>query len=179
LLTFCAATTLAGCDTTSTAVPYSAATPNVIALQTALRPSNTKLNVGGFEVASGVSMPSCRLVGSLDPTSGKPVQEYLKAAFQTELMAAQALDTTAGVTLQGTVTEVKMDSIGGSWKIGIHVSSNIDAAGYDVSVDRSFKTSYVAVSACKNATDAFAPTVQELVGKVVADPGFAKLIGRT
>jgi hypothetical protein len=179
LVTTSALVALGGCDTTSAIAPYSPSTPNVLAFQSALKPTGTKVSVGDFDSAGGVEIPSCRLVGSLDVTSGKPLQQYVKDALQTELFTAQVYDTTAPVILKGTLIEAKVNTFGtGSWALGLHVSSNKDPSGYDVRVVRDFKTSYVATAACQNATNAFAPTVQDLIGKVVSDPGFVKLTGR-
>ena len=61
----------------------------------------------------------------------------------------------------------------------MQVSSNADSTGYHVEATPAFASSYSAVSACRNATSAFASTVQNLLSQVVNNAEFAKLVGRT
>jgi len=58
--------------------------------------------------------------------------------------------------------------------ITMAVDSN-NSAGYTVSVNYGFDTSWDAYSACKNVADAFGPAVQELLKQVVSHPQFASL----
>ena len=171
--------TLAGCDTTSAVAPYSASTPNVLAFQTALKQGGNSVNVGEFTQAATITKPSCRLMGDLDPTAGKSYAEYIKQAMQTELFAAQVYDVNAHVVIRGTVDDIKVSTFGtGSWTLGLQVTSTVDPTGYHVEVTHKFATSFSALSACRNATDAFAPTVQELLSQVVNNPEFAKLTAK-
>ena len=170
---------LAGCDTTSTMAPYSAATPNVLRLQSTLKAKGTTVRVGEFSSAPGVEEPKCRLMGSLDVTAGKPLSEYLQNALQTELLAAQVYDVNSNVVINGKIDELSIATMGSaSWTIGILVTSNIDPVGYHVRSTHPFKTSYSAVAACQNATNAFVPSVQDAMGEIVSDAGFAKLVGQ-
>lgn len=171
---------VAGCDTTSAVSPYVASTPNVLAFQKALKSGGSTVKVADFSAAPEVARPTCRLAGSLDVTSGKPLQDYVKDALQTELFTAQVYDTDAKVAITGRLDEVKVNTFGtGSWTLGLQVTSNIDPAGYHVQITRNFATSYTAVAACRNATSAFAPSVQDLIGAVIANPGFTKLVGKS
>lgn len=45
-----------------------------------------------------------------------------------------------------------------------------------MAVKYKYDTSFDAWSACKNVADAFAPAVQELLGKVVSNPKFIQLV---
>ena len=182
LLTFagCAALlVLSACDTTSAIVPYTASTPNMLALQTKMRPIGGRLRVGDFAMASGVEKPGCRLVGQMDVTSGRPIEEYVKNALQTEIFTAQLYDVDGSVVISGQVDEVKVNTFGtGSWTLGLKVTSNRDPTGYHVETVKRFGTSYIAEAACRNASNAFAPAVQDLLGQVFSNPGFDKLAGR-
>lgn len=170
---------LAGCDTTSAIAPYSPSTPNVLAFQTALKPSGSVVRVGEFKPGPGISNPTCRMAGSLDVTSGKPLEGYIKDAMQTELFTAGVYDVNASISINGTLDEVKVNTFGrGSWTLGLQVTSSADPIGYHVEAVRTFASSYSAVAACRNATYAFAPTVQDLLGQVVNNAGFSKLIGK-
>lgn len=171
---------VAACDTTSAIAPYSPSTSNVLAFQSALKPSATTVSVGDFTQAAGVAKPSCRLAGSLDVTSGKAIEQYIKDALQTELFTAQVYDVNSPVKINGRLDEVKVNTFGtGSWTLGLQVTSNRDPEGYHVQAVRTFSSSMSAMAACQNATNAFAPTVQDLIGQVVSNPGFAKLTGRS
>jgi len=174
----CALASLAACDTTTAVAPYTASTPNVLAFQSALKPGGSSVKVGDFtSTASG--KPSCRLAGELDVTAGKSYGEFIKSALQTELFTAQVYDVNSPVIISGNVDEVKVNTFGtGSWTLGLQVTSNRDPVGYHVQVVHNFASSYSAVSACRNATASFAPTVQDLLGQVVNNPGFAKLAGK-
>jgi len=171
---------LVGCDTTSAVMGYAPSTTNVLAFQGALKPSGTTVKVGDFTAGPGVAAPSCRMAGALDVSQGKPLQQYVRDALQTELFTAQVYDGAALVTITGSLDEAKVNTFGtGSWTLGLQVTSNRDPVGYHVTATRQFKSSYSAIAACQNATNAFAPTVQDLLGQVITNAGFPKLVGKT
>ena len=58
------------------------------------------------------------------------------------------------------------------------LTSSADPSGYQVTTTFPFSSSFSAVSACKNASAAFGPAVNDLIAKAVANPGFARLAGR-
>ena len=170
---------LSACDTTSPMAAYTPSTPNVLAFQSALKPTANTVKVGDFTETAGINPPSCRFAGRLDVTSGKPIEQYVKDALQTELFTAGVYDVNAPVQINGRLDEVKVNTFGtGSWTLGMQLTSSADPSGYHVEATRTFASSYSAVSACRNATSAFAPTVQDLLSQVVNNPGFAKLAGR-
>ena len=171
---------LAGCDTTSAVMGYAPSTTNVLAFQSALKPNGTTVKVGDFSVGPNVSAPSCRMAGALDVSQGKPLQQYVRDALQSELFTAQVYDGSAPVTISGRLDEAKVNTFGtGTWSLGLQVTSNRDPVGYHVATTRQFKSSYSAIAACQNATNAFAPSVQDLLGQVISNPGFAKLVGKS
>jgi hypothetical protein len=179
-VSFAALMALGGCDTTSAVAGYQPSTSNVLAFQSALKPAGKNLKVGDFTAGPGVSAPTCRMAGSLDVSPGKPLEQYVKDALQSELFTAQVYDVSALVAITGRLDEVKVNTFGtGSWTLGLQVSSSVDPTGYHVQTVRTFKTSYSAIAACQNATNAFAATVQDLIGQVVGNPGFAKLSGKS
>ena len=119
------------------------------------------------------------MYGKLDVTSGKPLEAYVKDALQSELFQAGVYDVNSPVTIMGQLKEVQMKSLGtGSWTLALQVTSNRDPIGYSVTTTRVFKSSYTAGAACQNATNAFAPSVQDLIGQVVNNAGFARLVGK-
>jgi len=170
---------LAACDTTSPMAGYTPSTNNILGFQAALKPSGSTVKMGDFAAGPGVEIPTCRMAGKLDVTAGKPLELYVKEAMQAELFQAGVYDVNSGAVISGTLDQLKVNTFGtGSWDLGLQVTSSKDPVGYHVQATRSFKSSYSAMSACQNATNAFAPTVQDLLGQVVSNPGFAKLVGK-
>lgn len=94
-----------------------------------------------------------------------------------EPFGAGGCDQSNATKINGEITQLDFNSFGtGSWKIGLKLSSEAAPDGYEVSTDYSFKTSYSALKARQNVSDAFTPAVQELIGKAVADPQLVGLV---
>jgi hypothetical protein len=168
---------LSACETT-TAIPYQPSTQNVITAQRTLKPNATKVTLGAFTASGGTDKPTCRAAGTLDIAPGKSVESYIREAFQTELFTAGGYDEGAGVSITGNLDTLAVDTFGtGKWTLQVTVKSTAYPQGYTVSTVYPFASSFSAVSACQNATTAFNPAVQELLGKIVASPDFAKLTG--
>ena len=167
---------LAGCETTSTR-PYQTSTDNVMAYQNAFKGSDAKVKLGTFTTTEGVdTSPTCRMMGALEVSPGKTPVDFIASAFKDELFEAGVYDGASDNVINGNINELKFNSFGtGKWTINMNVSSAAMPGGYDVSTEYTFKTSYSAIRACQNVVDAFTPAVQELLGKVVASPDFAKL----
>lgn len=168
---------LAACETT-TAIPYQASTQNVITTQTTTRAANTKVTLGAFTAGAGAKKPTCRLAGEVDVAPGKSIEVFIRDAMQTELFMAGAYDPAAPTTVRGNLDKVDLSTVGtGSWTLGLTVTSSADPAGYSVTTTYPFASSFSAAGACKNATAAFNPAVQDLLGKVVSNPRFRTLVG--
>lgn len=172
------AMSLAACETT-TSYPYQASTQNVMAFQSALKPSNTKVQLGAFTRNADINTtPACRMMGPIDVAPGKTVETYLRDAFQTELFQAGVLDASSGAVITGRLDALDLDSIGtGNWSLTLTLTSNLDQTGYRVSNSYPFSSSFSAPSACNNAAAAFGPAVNDLIGKAIADPGFKRVSG--
>ena len=169
---------VSACSTTNS-IPYKASTGNVIAIQNSLSPSNAKVSVGSFQVAGGVNQDlTCRLMGPISVAPGKTIPAYIEEALQEELFLARAYDPTSPIAITGQIQELSFSSVSpASWNLGLRVSSSQLPAGYTVSVDYQFDTSFDAFSACKNVANAFGPAVQALLKQVVNNPQFAALAG--
>ncbi len=168
---------VAACETT-TAIPYQASTQNVITAQGVTKASNAKVTLGAFTAATGAKKPNCRMMGEVDVAPGKSIEVYIRDAMQTELFMAGAYDQSAPVTVSARIDEVDLNTMGtGSWTLGMSVTSTADPTGYSVTTTYPFASSFSAEGACKNAAGSFNPAVQELLGKVVSNPGFRKLVG--
>lgn len=165
-----------GCSTTNS-IPYKASTSNVITIQNALKADNTKVTLGTFSMANGVTEElTCRLLGPVKVAPGKTMSTFIKEAFQEELFLAQAYDTNAPVTIEGRIEKLAFSSVSpANWEIAMRVSSN-KSPGFTVAVKYNYDTSFDAISACKNVADAFSPAVQELLRQVVSNPQFMQLV---
>ena len=165
---------LAGCETTNS-IPYKASPTNVIAIQQSLQ--SKKVSVGDVVMAPGVDdRPLCRIMGPVEVAPGKSPSQYIKDAFQEELLMAQAYDV-KGTPIEGRIEEMSFSSVSPAyWQITMAVKSTVDN-GYKVTVKYPFDTSFSAFGACKNVADAFGPAVQELLKQVVTHPQFQALPG--
>jgi hypothetical protein len=77
--------TLVGCSTTNSN-PYKASTTNVLTVQNALKPTNTKVQLGNFALANGVTEElTCRMLGPVNVAPGKNLTTFIKESFQEEL----------------------------------------------------------------------------------------------
>ncbi|KDB08350.1 hypothetical protein LIG30_2541 [Burkholderia sp. lig30] len=163
---------LAGCETTNS-IPYKASAANVIAIQQSLQ--SNKVSVGDIGMAPGIDdSPLCRLMGPVKVAPGKTPSQYIKDAFQEELLMAQAYDV-KGTPIEGRIEELRFSSVSPAyWQITMAVKSPVDE-GYKVSVKYPFSTSFTATGACKNVADAFGPAVQELLKQIVTNPQFPAL----
>lgn len=169
---------LAGCETT-TSFPYQPSTQNVMAFQTALRPNGAKVMVGAFTRDEAINTtPNCRMLGPVDVAPGKSMEQYIQDAVQTEMFQAGVVDSAARATITGRIDAVDLNTVGtGSWTIAMTMTSNLDQTGYQVSTTYPFSSSFSAMSACNNAAAAFGPAVNDLISKIIADPGFRRITG--
>lgn len=165
---------LAGCETT-TSYPYQASTQNVIAFQQTL--GTNKVRLGAFTRDPGINTtPSCRMLGPVDVSPGKTMEQYIHDAFQTELFQAGALVQSGAPTIMGRLDAVDLNTVGtGTWSLTLTLTSDRDSAGYQVTSSHSFSSSFSAASACNNAAAAFGPAVNALIAKAIADPGFRRI----
>lgn len=166
---------LGGCITTNS-VPYKASTGNVVAIKNAFKDDERLITTGKFEMSPGVDdAPNCRLNGPIRVSPGKSMAEYIKDAFVEELFLAGVYDASSKHVINAEIQEAKFSSVApAKWEITMFVSST-NFAGYAVSVDYGFKTSWDAYSACQNVADAFGPAVQALLSELVSHPEFTKL----
>lgn len=174
-----ALTLLLGACSTTNSIPYKASTANVISIQNSLGESNAKVSVGSFQVAAGVNQDlTCRLMGPISVAPGKTIPAYIEEALQEELFLARAYDPSSPIAITGQIQELSFSSVSpASWNLGLQVSSSQLPAGYSVSVNYQFDTSFDAFSACKNVANAFGPAVQALLKQVVNNPQFSRLAG--
>ena len=168
---------LTGCETTSS-IPYSASTENVLQFQSALSKSDIKVKLGDFEENTEIGELTCRLLGPIDVSRGKTRAEYIKDAMQSELFLAQAYSVDSEIMIEGRLDSLTFSSVSpASWEFGFTIYSN-KSKGYSVKTKYPFNTSYSAYSSCKNVADAFGPAVQDLINTIIIHPDFNQLTGQ-
>ena len=179
-LSFCVlscAFLMVGCSTTSNQMQYKYSTKNVLLIEDYMGSNGLKVKTIDFTSAPGVNeSPMCRAVGSISFGSGKTAAQFIHDAFQEELFLAKAYSNSSSQVISGRVDKLDFSSISpANWEIGLTLSSS---NGYSYSIENkyTFDTSWAAISACKNVTDAFALAVQSTLNKAVSDARFKALL---
>ncbi|BBJ00107.1 hypothetical protein FGKAn22_17990 [Ferrigenium kumadai] len=137
------------------------------------------INVGSFKGPAKFDN-SCRAAGPIAPPDSLSFEAYIQKALADELkVAGKFNDSTPKVTLSGTVEQLEFSSsrglTGGSWDIGLKVSSSNGKSTY-ISEHYEFNSGFVADTACKQTAEAYLPAVQNLIGKLVKNPEFKSLV---
>ena len=164
---------LSGCSTTSNTMPYDTTPRSTLAIQEASGDGASKVSFSSVSMSPGVANSlTCRAMGDIDVTAGKGVENFILEAFQEELLEAGAYSSSAPVVLKGTINKVDFSSVSpASWMLSLTLSGS-NGNAYTVDTDYQFKTSWDAVSACRNVANAFTPATQNLVQKAVTHPQF-------
>lgn len=165
-----------GCSTVSSVAQYKASTKNVIAIQDQVGTSAKKVKLAEFTSAPGIDGSWCRAVGPISLGSAKTFGQFVHEALQEELFMAGVYSSTAPITLSGKLDDVKFSSVSPAyWEISLTLASS-NGSSYQTKSRHDFDTSYAAIMACKNLTDAFPGAVQETLKQVVSDPRFKSLL---
>jgi hypothetical protein len=121
----------------------------------------------------------CRAMGALQIADGLTHAQYVRKAFEDELKIAGAFSNTPRVILSGKVAKLEFSTTrgitGGSWTVDLVLTSS-NGKSLPMTEYYEFDSGFIANEACRNTADAFARAVQNLVGKVVRDPGFPELL---
>lgn len=175
LIAIAAGLALTGC---STYMPqrYSIAANNNVAIK-AVNVGN--ISVGEFKGPAGFSN-ACRAAGPIAPPDNITFQEYIRQALISELKIAGAYDDKSPkVTLSASVDRLAFSSsrglTGGSWDVGMNVVSSNGKSKY-VKEHYEFNSGFIADTACKQTAEAFHPTVQNLIEKLVTSSDFKGLV---
>ncbi|WP_105169604.1 hypothetical protein [Pseudoalteromonas sp. T1lg23B] len=163
---------VSGCSTYSVN-RYAVSVDNISSLK---QIASSQINVGEFN-AEGKSKTSimCRGVGPIKTPDGDTFEGFIRKALIDELKMAEAFDTAAPVTLTGTLNSIDFSSASGSWDIAMTVESS-NGQSLSVSESYSFTSSFYGETACNQTAQALMPAVQNLIGKIVANENFPKLI---
>jgi hypothetical protein len=124
--------------------------------------------------------PNCRLLGALQVADDLGHTQYIRKAFEEEFKIAGIHALAAPrVVLTGRVTHMEFSSTRelnrGEWTIQLTLASS-NGMTMDAAETYQFESGFIATTACKQTAEAFAPAVQNLVGKFVRSPEFAKML---
>lgn len=166
---------LAGCES-MVAPRYSVSGDNNVAIR-ALGASG--VGVGDFTGPDRFD-PNCRLIGALQVADDLSHTQYIRRAFEEEFKIAGIHAASAPrVVLTGRVTHMEFSSTRdlnrGEWTIQLTLASS-NGMTMDAAETYQFESGLVATTACKQTAEAFAPAVQNLVGKFVRSPEFAAML---
>lgn len=140
----------------------------------------TSIAVGSFSGPSTFDA-NCRLSGYLAPPDGMSHTAYLKNALEDELKVAGAYAAASPKTiLTGVVTRLEFSSCcrdltGGSWDVELTLHSS-HGKSMNVSEHYEFESGVNTETACKQTSEAYMPTAQNLIGKIVRSPKFEWLL---
>ena len=137
------------------------------------------INVGQFKGATSFNS-ACRGAGPIAPPDNMTFEAYVQKALSDELKVAGMFDDkTPKVTLSGAIEQLSFSSsrglTGGEWDISLRVNSS-NGKSTLVSEHYEFNSGFIADTACKQTAEAFLPTVQNLIGKLIKAPEFKSLL---
>ncbi|MBI4987822.1 MAG: hypothetical protein HZC23_03280 [Rhodocyclales bacterium] len=139
----------------------------------------TSVAVGSFSGPKDFDA-NCRAAGPLAPPDGLSYTEYLKKALEAELKVAGAHTATSPrIVLTGTVNKLEFSSsrglTGGSWDVELTLNSS-NGSTLAAMEHYEFESGFNALTACKQTAEAYMPTIQNLIGKIVRSPDFRQLL---
>lgn len=122
---------------------------------------------------------NCRLMGPIKAGDNMSIPQFVQHAFNEEFKFANIYGAD-GTKLDGSLTKIAFSSMsgltGGWWDIGITLKSS---NGSSLSTENryTFHSGFDAVTACNQTAQALGAEVQDLIKKVIKDPGFPALVG--
>lgn len=162
---------ITGCSTYATD-RYSPETETVVELRDMkMRP----ISVGAFDSSSPRTSISCRAVGPIETPDGETYAEFLRAAFEDELLLAEKYDENSPIKIKGQVEEFTFSSVQGIWKIDLTLESS-NGNAMEVNEVYDYETSFYGETACNQTAQALVPAVQNLVKTAVRSDEFSKLV---
>jgi len=175
LFAFPIALTLAACSTFTTPRYSSNADTNVHLKSLGV----SSIAVGSFSGPKEFDN-ACRAAGPLAPPDGLSHTEYFRKALEDELkFAGLHVPASPRIVLSGVVNKLEFSSArgltGGSWDIDVTLSSS-NGRKMSAKERYEFESGFVADTACKQTAEAYMPTVQNLIKKIVYSPEFKGLV---
>ncbi len=156
--------------------------PDLVTTHQVAMKIHRKVAVGDFTMRGGKDSNQilCRLAGNVYLPNKMTYTQYIKHAFQSELIASNLyVDNShaAKHILSSEITNVVFDSLAGKWIIAGNI--NVDKQNVaSITSTTHFGTSYDANSACKNVAEGFETATQQFVTKVLSNPTIVKQLNK-
>jgi len=161
----------AGCATYP-ASRYGVSTDNVMTLR---EMPLGNVQIGPFTATQpGLHEIACRAAGPITVPDNETFANYVRKALVDELRMANKYGSRSPVVISGNLDFVEFSSTDGTWTVGVTLRSS-NQYWVRESVRYKFETSFFAESACNATAQAFMPAVQDLIGKLIQSPRFAKM----
>lgn len=163
---------LSGCSTYAT-TRYSISVDNAQALKSL---KGNLVKVGNFtSFQPGLSSITCRGTAPIKTPDGQPYSEYIRKAFVDELKISDIYSDDATVLITGQLNTLDFSSNSGQWNMSLTLNSS-NGNSLTAHQTYNFTTSYNGDTACNQTAQALMPAVQDLIGKIVKDQEFKRLI---
>lgn len=171
--------TLSGCQI-YTAARYSASAANVEALRSLQRKyPQGRLRVSDFLPGlAPLREITCRGAGPILPPDKKTFAQYIRAALIEELRMAGVYAEESGTEVAGELMALDFSSFGGTWTLAARITAG-SPYSFDVAHENSYDTSFEGTNACAQTAQAFMPTVQDFVKKLIASPQFERALAES
>jgi hypothetical protein len=119
-------------------------------------------------------------MGAIQVADGLTHTQYIRRAFEEEFKIAGIYAASSPkVSFTGNVTRMDFSSTrgltGGTWNIDLTLTSS-NGRSMSASESYNFESGFIAQTACKQTAEAFAPAVQNLLGKFFRSPEFAGMV---
>lgn len=166
-----AAANLSGC----VSVNAKAYQPDILTVNQLKSSLKNNVSVGTVKLEQGdTNKILCRLAGDVYLPDKMTYSQYIKQAFEEQLLAANKLaDKSSDKALNVDLKAVDFSTVEGSWTISANISVNDNSPIFIKSV-YDFGTSFVAYAACKSAGQAFEGAVAHFINQVLTNSSILK-----
>ncbi|WP_224798110.1 hypothetical protein [Idiomarina abyssalis] len=145
--------------------------------QSKIKQLEEKFQVEEFTATTTDYKVMCRLANNVALTDGHSFESYIQEALVEELKMAEAYTENGGVIIKGHLNDTAVSSgmTDAHWTLDMTIS-NSEGESFDVRHKREYDASFAGGIACsRDMPSSLAPTVQELIGKIVSHPEFERL----
>ncbi len=151
---------------------YAASAENVSVLR---KTERKNIAVGLFHHKGDPKVIDCRAIPIYTPDK-ESYAEFIRKAFISELLMADIYDAESDLVLSAVIDKMEVKSTSGAfWTLELILKST-NGHSFKVSENFKFDSAWSGDAACRNASQAFVPAVQNLIKKAVTHPDFRKLV---
>ena len=160
---------------------YGMAPANIEAIHQAAGATPQKVSVGDFTAwKPNVTSFICRAAGGVGTPDREPFATYIQHALVDELKVGGVYAADSPLRIDGRLDLIAFNSNIGSGKWQIDLTVTGPASGPVVLQETyEFSTNWIADKACEQVAAALQPSVQDLLAKLYASPGFKSMVSGT